>query len=266
MQPPHFGLPRLRRRFRLQIFLCTIAALHCQAAVAPKSGAKHSFNVPAQAAESALKVFSEQSGKGVIMNANTVDGIRTNRLIGAFTPLEALQQLLAGTGLVATRDEKSEAFVVHREVKPPSNSMPPSATGGGTPKGIESPESPNLEPVKTNKLFGGLSVVFSLLGAPVADAAEGAGAIAGRVSSVSTGTFLEKARIRVDGTALETFTDEAGYYRLAPVPSGTARVRAFFTGLVAHASGVTVSAGQTVQHDIGLEVYRGRGAQRAGRL
>ncbi len=45
------------------------------------------------------------------MNANVVDGIRTNRLNGSFAPLEAMQHLLAGTGLIATPDEKSGAFV-----------------------------------------------------------------------------------------------------------------------------------------------------------
>ncbi len=98
--------------------LCAFAAVHYQAAVAQKAEAKRPFNIPAQGAESALKVFSEQSGKSVIMNASTVGGIRTNRLNGAFAPLEALQHLLAGTGLIATPDEKSGAFVVHSKNKP----------------------------------------------------------------------------------------------------------------------------------------------------
>ena len=127
---PSLGLPRTQHRFRVQAVLCAIAALLGVPAVAQQAGTRCSFSIPAQAAESALKVFSEQSGKGVIMNADTVDGIRTNRLKGAFTPLEALQRLLAGTGLIATPDEKSGAFVVHRESAPPSDRLPPPATPG----------------------------------------------------------------------------------------------------------------------------------------
>jgi len=104
--------------------------LQCHAAVTQNSGAKRTFNVPAQRAEFALKAFSEQSGKSVIMNANTVDGIRTNRVRGAFTPLEALQHMLAGTGLIATPDEKSDAFVVHREDNPPKGRTPPEGPSG----------------------------------------------------------------------------------------------------------------------------------------
>lgn len=107
----------MQQGFRLRLVLGAIMALLCQAAVAQRSGLRCAFNIPAQGAETAMKAFSEQSGKGVIMNANTVEGIRTNRLKGTFTPLEALQHLLAGTGLVATLDEKSGAFVVHRKDK-----------------------------------------------------------------------------------------------------------------------------------------------------
>ena len=57
------------------------------------------------------------------------------------------------------------------------------------------------------------------------------GTIEGRVSSTRSGDFLEKARITVDGTSLETFTDSDGYYRVTNVPIGTTRLKAFVTGL-----------------------------------
>ncbi len=102
------------------------------------------------------------------------------------------------------------------------------------------------------KLFAALTLCV----APAAHAASGTGAIAGRVSNFSTGGYLEKARITVEGTTLETYTDEAGYYRLPQVPAGTAKVKAFFTGLVASVSQVTVSVGQTTTHDIALEGFQ----------
>jgi len=58
----------------------------------------------------------------------------------------------------------------------------------------------------------------------------GIGTIEGRVSNARTGEFMERARVTVEGTALETFTDSAGQFRLTLVPSGVAKIRVFFTG------------------------------------
>lgn len=47
-----------------------------------------------------------------------------------------------------------------------------------------------------------------------------------------SGEFVERARITVEGTSLETFTDADGNYRLTSVPAGTAKLRIFYTGLL----------------------------------
>ncbi len=78
------------------------------------------------------------------------------------------------------------------------------------------------------------------------------GTIEGRVANPATGTVLERARIIVDSTALETFTDADGYYRLASVPAGPAQLRASFTGFPSAAASVVVAAGQTVERDFEL--------------
>ena len=44
--------------------------------------------------------------------------------------------------------------------------------------------------------------------------------IEGRVSNARTGEYLENARITVEGTTLEAFTDRSGAYRLINVPPG----------------------------------------------
>ena len=51
------------------------------------------------------------------------------------------------------------------------------------------------------------------------------GSIEGRVFNATTGANLERARVTVDGTQLETFTDAEGRFRLTNVPAGTAQVR-----------------------------------------
>ena len=79
-----------------------------------------------------------------------------------------------------------------------------------------------------------------------------AGSIEGRVLNTRNGEYLEKARVNVEGTRIETFTDATGVYRLNNVPAGSARVRAFHTGLVAQTRSVVVTAGGTVQQDFDL--------------
>ena len=47
-----------------------------------------------------------------------------------------------------------------------------------------------------------------------------AGGIEGRVFNAATGSYLEGARLTIEGTPLETFSDPDGTYRFANVPIG----------------------------------------------
>ena len=49
------------------------------------------------------------------------------------------------------------------------------------------------------------------------------GTIEGRVLNTRNGEYLENARVTVDGTGLEAFTDSSGQYRLTNVPAGPAK-------------------------------------------
>lgn len=84
-----------------------------------------------------------------------------------------------------------------------------------------------------------------LLFAPFAQAQTATGTVEGRVFNAGTGKYLNNARVVIEGTSLETQTNEFGDYRINGVPAGTARVRAVFTGLDAKVETVTVTAGQT---------------------
>ncbi len=76
------------------------------------------------------------------------------------------------------------------------------------------------------------------------------GIIEGRVQNATTGEYLERARIQIDGTNLETFTDADGYYRITRVTPGEAGLQVFFTGLPPATVRVTVGPGATVQQDV----------------
>ncbi|MFM7750384.1 MAG: carboxypeptidase regulatory-like domain-containing protein, partial [Opitutaceae bacterium] len=89
------------------------------------------------------------------------------------------------------------------------------------------------------------------------------GSIEGRVLDSVRGEYLEKARVTVEGTRLETLTDATGQFRLANVPAGTAQVKVFFTGLPVQTASVAVAAGQTAQRDFTFGA-EGRGRAGAG--
>jgi iron complex outermembrane recepter protein len=87
------------------------------------------------------------------------------------------------------------------------------------------------------------------------------GTIEGRVINPVTGTVLERARITIEGTAIETFTNVDGYFRLTGVPAGTAQLRAAFTGFPSATASITVAAGQTLQRDFQLAPLTSAGAK-----
>lgn len=83
------------------------------------------------------------------------------------------------------------------------------------------------------------------------------GTVEGRVLNIDNGRYLTNARVTVAGTQIEAFTDSAGLYRLVGVPAGSAKVKAFYTGLAVQESVVNVSSGQTVECNFNLAASSG---------
>jgi iron complex outermembrane recepter protein len=88
---------------------------YAQATVA---AARKTFNVPADNAETSLKRFSEQSGQEVLFPTDVVRGVRTNAVRGELSPRDALEQMVADTGLTVVQDARTGAFTVRRGVTP----------------------------------------------------------------------------------------------------------------------------------------------------
>ncbi len=89
------------------------------------------------------------------------------------------------------------------------------------------------------------------------------GTIEGRVLNVATGSYINNARVTIDGTKVETFTNQSGEFRLINVPPGATKLRVLFSGLPPQIETVTVSAGQTVQQDFFLTVSQSSANQTA---
>jgi iron complex outermembrane recepter protein len=96
---------------------------------------KKTYDIPAGEAVAALRQFAAVSGRETLFAADAVRGVRTPALKGQLTVQEAIDTLLAGTGLVATTDAKTGAIAVRRESPAEAKNAPsrpadaPAATG-----------------------------------------------------------------------------------------------------------------------------------------
>ena len=88
--------------------------------------------------------------------------------------------------------------------------------------------------------------------APAAPAASAPGFIEGRVLNPRSGDYLEGARVTLDGTAFEEFTDATGQFRLSQIPAGTHTLRIFYTGFDAHTESLVLAPGATAVRDVSL--------------
>lgn len=97
---------------------------------------KQIFDLPPDAADKSIRRFAEQSGLEMFYPSSATRGVRTPAVRGEMTPREALEALLAGTGLVVVRDERSGAISLRRDeaalVKPGAARAPAPARTNGT--------------------------------------------------------------------------------------------------------------------------------------
>gem|GEM_PF-3730020 len=75
---------------------------------------KRTYSLEAADATISLEKFQEQSGEQLVYPFDAVRGVRTNAVAGTYTAREAIDLMLAGTGLSAVRDAQTGAFAVNR--------------------------------------------------------------------------------------------------------------------------------------------------------
>jgi len=78
------------------------------------------FNIPAQAMAGALRLFSQQANYQVLFDQKIVAGRAAPAVNGSYTPRQALDRLLAGTGVVVI-DAQPGAFTLREPVAPLEN-------------------------------------------------------------------------------------------------------------------------------------------------
>ena len=108
------------RRMPIVLFLVTLLTMLAGLLFAGPTAAQDNqeqirFDIPAGTLESALVTFSTVTGVSVSFTPDVVSGLESRRLVGRFTPSEALNQLLSGSGL-QYRFTSANALTLQRAV------------------------------------------------------------------------------------------------------------------------------------------------------
>lgn len=102
-----------RARRLLPLLLAALAFMASSTRAA--DAAKKAFDVPAGEAVRTLKQFAAQAGSEIVFSPEVVGAVQTRAVLGQLTPREALDAMLADTGLVAGQEQKTGAFAVRRK-------------------------------------------------------------------------------------------------------------------------------------------------------
>jgi outer membrane receptor protein involved in Fe transport len=178
--PVNFPWPRWRKRRAVSLAL----TLLCASWTATGSAPRRVFQIPPGDAANTLKRFCDQSGEQIVFPIDLVRGVQTNAVQGEMSAREALDRLVAHTGLVVLVDARSGALTVSRPAKgrppqPPSPRSPAPRTSndrdGPAPTPL-SPEPNTMIPkhrTLASAVFSWLAVTFP----PAAVGAQATGAL-----------------------------------------------------------------------------------------
>lgn len=214
------------------------------------------FDLEAGDATETLKHFAAQAKREIMFPAAPVAGVRTNAVRGVFTPREALDRMLADSGLVAIEESRTGALMVNRAAAAQSKS-------GNQENFDQNPKAMKAKNPIT-LIAGWIALAMAPAQAahaadvnPAARAAAGQEAITGVVTNSATGRTLEGARVVLQGTGRETLTDAQGAYRFSDVAPGNVVLSVSYTGLNTVEIPVVVAAGAANRKDVGLtaDVY-----------
>jgi outer membrane receptor protein involved in Fe transport len=175
------GCARVARRY-----LAILLALRVACTFAATPGVTRQFDIPAGEAVSTLKQAARQGGIEIMFLAETVRGVRTPAVRGAFQPREVLERMVSNSGLVIVRDEKTGALLVQRASVRDAAPAPPSPN--------RSSATESLSPMQPKNLIARVAAVFAGLAAPLAGAAESAPA----TDAPGGPTLLSPFEVRTD--------------------------------------------------------------------
>lgn len=139
-------------------FACAVCSV---SEVRGEAAESRSYNLPRGDAATTLKQFAADSGEQIVYLVDNVRGQKTNAVIGEYSAREALNRMLAGTGLVASHDPATGAFVVGR--KRPEHPAEPHGEKTSTP-------APETGPMKKPNLLTRAAALIAALSSPLTNA------------------------------------------------------------------------------------------------
>jgi outer membrane receptor protein involved in Fe transport len=213
-----------------------VAAVQGAAAVEQK----RSYNLPSGDAATTLNQFAGASGQQIIFMMEKVKGERTNAVAGDYAAREALDRMLAGTGLSAARDPATGAFVV----SPKRTAEVVPRTGEVGPVSDPQPKPPaKAMSSKTRTVF---AVLASWLLASTAAEAQ-THSIKGQFRQPPGGSSLEGIVVTIAEPGATATVDRSGNFAFTSVGPGTYTLIATGKGYASlKITDVVVSAGKTL--------------------
>ncbi len=112
--------------------------------------------------------------------------------------------------------------------------------------------------IRWKPAVAGAGALAVLAAQPGLHAQAASATIEGRVRNIESGNLLNNARVAVEGTALETLTNENGEFRLANVPPGARRLRVTYTGMEPQSLAVDAAAGAVARREVDLAFAAGQ--------
>ena len=128
---------RLKRRVALttsvllSLGCLTTESVFSQTSTTTKGAPARAYHIGAQALGTALQEFAAQAGLQLMFSESDVAGMQTSGLQGSFSVSQALQQLLAGSGLVF-EFPKADAVIVRRPGNAPDSGSSPASSSATT--------------------------------------------------------------------------------------------------------------------------------------
>lgn len=165
---------------------------------------KRSYNLPSDDAAVTLNQFAGVSGQQIIFMMDKVKGERTNAVAGDFSARDALDRMLAGTGLSAVRDSATGAFVVSR--KAPKEEVGP----GSEPQPKPDPKTQTMKSPRNalllavGWLLAGTALDGQTVSAPPTTAAEDEPIVLSRFTVSTTNDSGYRASNSVSATRIDT--------------------------------------------------------------
>ena len=127
------------------ILLVIFSSLALTLAAHADTAVKKTFDLPAGDAASLLKTFADQSGEQIVYPTEQVRGVQTKAVHGEYTAREALDVMLAQTGLEIVQDPSTGAIVV-RKPSPSDKRIPVEPAPGKSSMKSDSDETVVLSP------------------------------------------------------------------------------------------------------------------------